>query len=302
MLCKYLGVKAKQSEKKHDVIVKINADLQAKRQRKQDESVEIEEKEQELNLNGITVLAREEDGFVNATQLCKAGGKKFNDWKRLGSTSALVDVLKSETGIPAIKLLEVNAGRHGGSWIHPDLAVQLAQWISPVFALQVSRWVRELTILGSVSLGQEKTHQQLLTLQSNIKALEKKHTQLLKRREHHKFKKGPVFYIISDGDSKSLKYKVGIDEVDINVRLAQHRSTTPQIRLEYLLYTDKCGLIESAMLERYNECRKPFLNHEWIYDTDVKHVVSSVSTLVDFLGIQATVENDLEQYNEDVAE
>jgi hypothetical protein len=33
-----------------------------------------------------------------------------------------------------------NGGNHSGSWIHPDLAVQLAQWISPKFALQVSRW------------------------------------------------------------------------------------------------------------------------------------------------------------------
>jgi hypothetical protein len=29
-------------------------------------------------------------------------------------------------------------------WIHPDLAIQLAQWISPIFALQVSKWIREL--------------------------------------------------------------------------------------------------------------------------------------------------------------
>lgn len=31
----------------------------------------------------------------------------------------------------------------GGTWIHPDLAIQLAQWCSKAFAIQVSRWIRE---------------------------------------------------------------------------------------------------------------------------------------------------------------
>lgn len=31
----------------------------------------------------------------------------------------------------------------GGTWLHPDLAVQLAQWCSPVFAIQVSRWIQD---------------------------------------------------------------------------------------------------------------------------------------------------------------
>ncbi|OUK65272.1 DNA-binding protein, partial [Enterobacter hormaechei] len=28
-------------------------------------------------------------------------------------------------------------------WVHPDIAINLAQWLSPQFAVQVSRWVRE---------------------------------------------------------------------------------------------------------------------------------------------------------------
>lgn len=31
----------------------------------------------------------------------------------------------------------------GGTWIHPDLAIQLAQWCNKLFAIQVSRWVRD---------------------------------------------------------------------------------------------------------------------------------------------------------------
>ena len=33
-----------------------------------------------LVLNDITIIARPGDGFINATQLCQAGGKEFSNW------------------------------------------------------------------------------------------------------------------------------------------------------------------------------------------------------------------------------
>ena len=48
-----------------------------------------------------------------------------------------------------------------GTFAHPDLAIQIAQWCSPLFAIQVSRWTRELLITGSVTLGQEKSVEEL---------------------------------------------------------------------------------------------------------------------------------------------
>ena len=69
-----------------------------------------------------------------------------------------------------------------GSWIHPDLAVNLAQWISPTFAIQVSRWVRELYFTGSVTLGNEKTALELLELQKDYKKLETKYRQTLQKK------------------------------------------------------------------------------------------------------------------------
>ena len=218
------------------------------------------------------------------------------------------------TQIPIVKLIDKTPGRYGGTWIHQDLAVQLAQWISPKFSLQVSRWVRQLATVGYVKLGEEMTHEELLQLQrenkqlkienkkvsDEMKALQTQHKSMLRKRSYHKFKKGPVFYIISDCDSKSNKYKVGIEGVDVNVRLQQHRSTTPAIRLEYLVYTDKNGLLEAAMLERFRDSRTPFQNHEWIYNVDLKHIIRSVGTLIDFLGIDVTEERDLEDYNKDV--
>ncbi|MEI7838730.1 MAG: KilA-N domain-containing protein, partial [bacterium] len=88
------------------------------------------------------------DGFVNATQLCKAGKKKFNNWFQTNETKDLIQTLESDTGKTASQLIDVKKGKSNrfeeGSWIHPDLAVQLAQWISPHFGLQVSKFVDEM--------------------------------------------------------------------------------------------------------------------------------------------------------------
>jgi len=54
---------------------------------------------------------------------------------------------------------------------------------------------------------------------------------------------------------------------------------------------------QEAMLERYVDSRRPFMNHEWIYDIDSSHIVNNIITLCDFLGIGYTVEENLETYN-----
>ena len=66
--------------------------------------------------------------------MCKAGKKEFKHWKSLESTKDLIKALESEVGIPTSQLIDSKKGNTSkfsqGSWIHPDLAVQLAQWIS----------------------------------------------------------------------------------------------------------------------------------------------------------------------------
>ena len=297
MIARKLGLDPKQKVKKYEVIALINEELSKRKIEKEKLIVK-----KDFELNGIIVLSRD-DGYINATQLCKAGKKKFSHWNSLDNTKYLLNELSRSAGIPADLLIQsITGGKNEDrkTWIHPDLAVQLAQWISPIFALQVSRWIRELAMTGKVSLGNEKTNDELLKLQKEIKLVETKYTKLLKKRNYHKFKQGPVFYIISDSDGKSMKYKVGIDLVDVNVRLQQHRSTTPAIKLEYLLYTDKASLIEDGMLELYKENKKSYLNHEWIYDIDIKHIIGSVDTFVKFLGISFTKDENISEYNKHI--
>ncbi len=57
------------------------------------------------SLGGKTVMQRESDGYISATAMCKAAGKKLNDYKRLENTKEYLEELASITGIPAIELI-----------------------------------------------------------------------------------------------------------------------------------------------------------------------------------------------------
>ena len=57
-----------------------------------DIEIEIDPKHR-LKINDYHLVYRKKDGFVDVTNLCKAGGKKYNDWNRLEKTQAFLRVL-----------------------------------------------------------------------------------------------------------------------------------------------------------------------------------------------------------------
>lgn len=108
------------------------------------------------DLDGFAVPQRRADHYVNATALCKAAGKLWADYWRRDSTQAFLAELAAVMAIPITGLAQVRQGGEPGeqgTWVHPDVAVHLAQWCSPHFAVQVSRWVRELMTTGRVELA-----------------------------------------------------------------------------------------------------------------------------------------------------
>lgn len=97
-----------------------------------------------------------EDGYVNATELCKAGGKKFNNWMNTDTAKELIGAIESDSGILASHLIETYKGNTSkfqqGTWVHKDIVYPVAWWVSPRFALYVSRVMQELFSTGTVTL------------------------------------------------------------------------------------------------------------------------------------------------------
>lgn len=107
-------------------------------------------------VEGQPIRLRSADRYVNATDMCKASGKQWNDYWRLGSTAAFIEALSTETGIPVSGLVEARRGGDvslQGTWAHPQVAINLAQWLSPAFAVAVTEWMFELLTVGQVALS-----------------------------------------------------------------------------------------------------------------------------------------------------
>ena len=102
-------------------------------------------------INGVSVLQRESDGFFNATAMCKASDKKLSHYKSNDTTQEFLDELSTDAGIPASRLIQAVRGGNAaqGTWVHPKVAIHLAQWLSPKFAVKVTNLVMDWMGAGS---------------------------------------------------------------------------------------------------------------------------------------------------------
>lgn len=97
-------------------------------------------------VEGNIIQQRASDGYINATAMCKAAGKLFGHYYEAKATREYLKELSLDTDLPETDLLQVIKGgnpENQGSWVHPQVAIHLAQWLSPKFAVQVSKWVFE---------------------------------------------------------------------------------------------------------------------------------------------------------------
>ena len=125
----------------------------------------IDEEKDKITLGGVEVISRQSDGYINASQLCKAGNKYYKDWFRLEKTKEFltelsnelkIDILTDKSEKMGVGLIEINEGKSNvddqSTWVHPLVAIQIEQWISPKFDINVTGWIHKLLSTGSVKL------------------------------------------------------------------------------------------------------------------------------------------------------
>ena len=106
--------------------------------------------------NGLEISQRGVDGYINATQMCQAANKKWYEYWRLPSTQEYLNALATDLEIDvsvnnpkrdnyasALVMTFRGGNSQQGTWVHPEVAINLAAWISVEFRILVNRWVRE---------------------------------------------------------------------------------------------------------------------------------------------------------------
>ena len=214
---------------------------------------------------------RETDGFINITNLCKAGGKQFKHWNSIDKTKRFLDVLSSTVGIPAVELLKQEQGGNGErhTWSHPQVSINIAQWISPEFDVLVSKWVYEIMLTGRVDIRDNKTTQELdkmnvenKLLNNRIKLLESKFLQK-QPRESFDNSKNVIYIVTTEYKEAQGHYKIGKTQ-DLQKRLSTYNTTDKHEVIYYTQCGDKetMNILEKLIHKKLNKNRiEP--NKEW---------------------------------------
>lgn len=93
---------------------------------------------------GNLIQQRASDGYINATAMCKAAGKEWSAYRRNGVTDAFLTALEGSLQIHRdliVQSIVTGDNDQRGTWVHPQIAIHLAQWLSPEFSVQVTEWV-----------------------------------------------------------------------------------------------------------------------------------------------------------------
>ena len=87
-------------------------------------------------------------GYVNATQMCKACGKAWADYAKIDSTKTYWDALSADMNLCISALIiSIKGGNNKqvqGTWVHPEIAIDLAQWVSVEFRIWANRTLKKV--------------------------------------------------------------------------------------------------------------------------------------------------------------
>ncbi len=99
-----------------------------------------------LSLEGIDIMCRQSDGYVNATALCAAGGKSFKHWNENKKSKEFLEELSMALDVPGGDVIRLDMSyKTRATWVHPQVAIAIAHWISPKFSVRVTAWISSLS-------------------------------------------------------------------------------------------------------------------------------------------------------------
>jgi hypothetical protein len=169
------------------------------------------------DFDGYEIRQRSSDGFIKATDMCKAGKMKWTHYYRTKTAKLFIKELKSELLISNSLIQSNRSGKYEnrGTWVHPRIAIHLAQWISSKFAVEVTGWVMEWTKFN------ETNTIILLSSMSNLKIDEPRKNRERKVQTYLHDKLGGSVEVPCEGDYIDLLTETQIIEIK-NIKKWKH--------------------------------------------------------------------------------
>ena len=211
--------------------------------------------------NGYIIESRDEDCYIDVTNLCKAGKKEFKHWNSLNKTKSFLHELASKVGIPTVELITQNTGGNGDrhTWVHPQVAINIAQWISPQFDVKVSAWVLEVMMTGKVNITNTKSYRELKEDNKNkqlkIQLMTKKY---LKKQPRIQYEEKNVIYILTTANMKKERRYILGKATNLTSRLSVYNKSDEHEVVYYQECPDeeRMSVVETLVFCKLNKYRE----------------------------------------------
>lgn len=86
------------------------------------------------------------NGWLNATVAASKYGRRLDHWKKTNDTKEYIQVLAEMTNTSEKGYLKTKRGAMGGTWLHPDLAVNFARWLDKRFGVWCDIQIKNILI------------------------------------------------------------------------------------------------------------------------------------------------------------
>ena len=247
--------------------------------------------------NGYIIESRDEDGYIDVTNLCTAGKKKFKAWNRLDKTKAFLKELSSTVLISTVELIKHNTGGNGErhTWVHPQVAINIAQWISPQFDVKVSAWVLEVMMTGKVDITNTKSYRELQQDNKNkqlkIQLMTKKY---VKKQPRAQYEEKNVVYILTTANMKKERRYILGKATNLTSRLSVYNKSDEHEVVYYQECPDEetMSIVESLVFCKLKEYREQ-ANRERFLLPEIEKVdffISTIKECIKFLKEERPIE------------
>jgi hypothetical protein len=258
-----------------------------------DKEVENEYKLTPLEIeNGLIIENREDDGYINITNLCKAGNKQFKHWEETEKSKAYLQALSSQVGIPISDLIKIGIDstyKNLHTWVHPQVAINIAQWISPYFDVKVSAWVYEIYLTGKVDISNTKTYHELKQENKNkelkITFLTNKYVKKQKRKDF-KNDNNVIYILTTENLKKERIYIFGKAK-----KLKNRISTYNKSEEHEVVYYKECkneqimSCVENMVFNKLSEYRQQANRERFLLpvNKEIDYFIDIVNSSIKFL-------------------
>ena len=118
------------------------------------------------------IVIREEDGYINIGKICASHGKNFQHWVENNQTKSMLTELSSR--YDDVQWIETSRSKNRhGTYVHPIIALHVAQWISPQTTVNMLGWMFELVLTGTVDVSTRETMKELYEWHTDVLELSK---------------------------------------------------------------------------------------------------------------------------------